>query len=620
MSENERDHAFENLLIYLKNNRGFDFTGYKRSSLERRVSRRMSEVRVDSFEAYQDYLEVHPREFEFLFNTILINVTAFFRDRPAWDYLAAEIVPRILKAREPGEDIRVWSAGCASGEEAYSVAMVLAEALGLEEARRRGKIYATDVDEVALTQARQGVYSAKEVESVPERLLEKYFLHVGGGYLFDHDLRRNLVFGRHDLMQDAPISRLDLLVCRNTLIYFNREAQKRIVANFHFALRDTGYLFLGKAEMLLTYADLFAPEDVKHRVFGKMVPGRPRRELLTLGEVEQAEDGIPEATDGFAQLQQMAFATTAAAQVVVDRDGILMLANDRARTDFGVDVRDLGRPFQDLQVSYRPLELRSLIDRVRDTGRAFHVEDVERSLPEGESEFLDVHVAPLKGSGGRWLGIAVSFVDVTQRHRLRDELKHAKQETETAYEELQSTNEELETSNEELQSTVEELQTTNEELQSTNEEMETLNEELQSTNEELQTMNDELSQRTTEADRAKAFLESVVASLDAGVVAVGRDFKVLLWNNRAEELWGLRAEEVLGCNLMDLDIGLPVEELRKPLEQTLVKGTEAEVKETVLEAINRRGKPIHLRVTPTLRLGSKGEVEGLVLWMAQGEG
>jgi two-component system CheB/CheR fusion protein len=610
--EKAQESAFEELLVYLKRNRGFDFTGYKRSSLRRRVSRRMSAVKIDDFEAYQDYLEVHPREFEFLFNTILINVTSFFRDKPAWDYLAEEIVPRILRDRGPEGDIRVWSAGCASGEEPCSAVMVLAEALGVEEARRRVKIYATDVDGVALAQARQAVYSAEDVEPVPAHLLDKYFVTVSGGYIFNHDLRRVLVFGRHDLMQDAPISRLDLLLCRNTLIYFNSEAQKRIVNNFHFALRDTGYLFLGRAEMLLTYADLFAPEDVKHRVFAKVVPGRPRQRLLAVAEAGQVGEGAEE-MGRCARLQQAAFEVAPVAQVVVDRDGILALANDRARIDFGVDPRDMGQPFHDLQISYRPVELRSLIDRARDEGRTLRVEDVERARPEGEAQFLDVQVAPIRGSGGRWLGVSISFVDVTQRHRLRDELDRSKQEVETAYEELQSTNEELETSNEELQSTVEELQTTNEELQSTNEEMETMNEELQSTNAELQTMNDELQQRTLEADRANAFLKSVVASVDAGLVVVDRDFGILLWNDGAEDLWGLRAEEVQGYALMDLDIGLPVQELKGPLELALSR--DAEVETTVLEATNRRGKKIYVHITPTLRVGTGGEVEGLVLMM-----
>jgi len=610
---------FEKLLVYLKRHRGFDFTDYKRSSLRRRIRKRMSVVKIDDFEDYQDYLEVHPREFEFLFNTILINVTSFFRDKPAWDYLAEEIVPRALEARGSDGDIRVWSAGCASGEEPYSVAMMLAEALGVEQARRRVKIYATDVDEVALAQARQAVYSAADVEPVPPHVLDKYFVTVRGGYVFNHDLRRILVFGRHDLMQDAPISRLDLLLCRNTLIYFNREAQKRIVSHFHFALRDTGYLFLSKAEMLLTHTDLFTPEHVKHRVFSKVVSGRPRQPLLAPAEAERKGGAVPGEMGRYAQLRQAAFEGAPIAQVVVNRDGILALVNDRARTDLDVDARDLGRHFHDLQISYRPVELRSLIDQARDEGQSLWVENVERPLPEGESQFLDVQVAPLRGSGGRWLGVTISFVDVTRRHHLHDELEHSKQEVETAYEELQSTNEELKTSNEELQSTVEELQTTNEELQSTNEEMETMNEELQSTNAELQTMNDELRQRTLEADQANAFLASVVASVDAGVVVTDRDFEVLLWNDQAEDLWGLQAEEAEGHSLMELDIGLPVQELKEPLERAWSGGKEGEGEETVLDAVNRRGKQIRVHVTPTLRMDSDGEPEGLVLLMKEEE-
>ncbi len=616
MNENKQHAAFEDLLIYLKQNRGFDFTDYKRSSLRRRVCKRMDAVDIEDFEAYQDYLEVHPREFEFLFNTILINVTTFFRDRPAWDYLADEIIPKILAARGPNNNIRVWSAGCASGEEPYSVAILLAEALGLEQARRRVKIYATDVDEVALAQARQGVYSAEEVQGISEALLEKYFVRVSGGYRFNHDLRRILVFGRHDLMQDAPISRLDLLLCRNTLIYFNREAQQRIISHFHFALRETGYLFLGKAEMLLTYADLFTAQGMEYRIFSKVPAETARERSLTLAEADVYKrlDATYEASFSDA-LRQAAFGIGPVAQIVVDRKEMLALANTQARAEFYVDARDLGRPFRDLQISYRLLELRSLIDQVRDEGRTVCKTDVERTKADGDSQYFDVYVAPLRNQGGQWLGVVISFVDVTQRHHLHEELEHSKQELETVYEELQSTNEELETSNEELQSTVEELQTTNEELQSTNEEMETMNEELQSTNAELQTMNDELRERTLQADQASAFLRSIMASVDAGVVVIDRNFKVLLWNECAEDLWGLRPEEAEEQNLLELDIGLPVQDLVAPLQRALVENSEAEIETTELKAINRRGKTICVHVTPTRRLGTDGEVAGLVLLM-----
>lgn len=272
--EPEKNAAFEELLEYLKKNRDVDFTDYKRASLMRRVSKRMGEVSVQGYEAYQDYLEVHPLEFSELFNTILINVTGFFRDPEAWDYLANHIVPQILAARTRGSTVRIWSAGCATGEEAYSLAMIMAEALGLE-ACRQVKIYATDLDEQDLEQARRGSYSADAVANIPEPLREKYFdaATSNGRCVFLQDLRRILIFGRHDLMRDAPISRLDLLLCRNTLIYFNRKAQERIIGRFHFALKDSGFFFLGRAETMLTHGDLFEPIDMKHRIFRKVLTG-----------------------------------------------------------------------------------------------------------------------------------------------------------------------------------------------------------------------------------------------------------------------------------------------------------------------------------------------------------
>ena len=239
---------FVRLLDYLKVSRGFDFSGYKISSLIRRVQKRMQQVGVSEYGAYLDYLEVHPDEFAPLFNTVLINVTAFFRDAPAWQGLAEQVLPRILEEKPPDEPIRCWSAGCASGEEAYSVAMLLAEALGEHEYRRRVKIYATDADEEALSTARQGSYPEACAKDVPPELLARYFEKSNDRYVFRPDLRRSLIFGRHDLVQDAAISRIDLLICRNTLMYFNAETQARILARFHFALHRNGYLFLGRAE------------------------------------------------------------------------------------------------------------------------------------------------------------------------------------------------------------------------------------------------------------------------------------------------------------------------------------------------------------------------------------
>ncbi len=247
----DSDAEFRALLDYLKRNRGFDFTGYKWSSLYRRIRKRMQTVHIEGFSEYTDYLEVHPEEFAFLFNTILINVTGFFRDAAAWEYLQQEVLPRILGSKGTADPIRVWSAGCASGEEAYSIAMMLAESMGPDAFQCRVKIYATNVDEEALIQDRQGSYDEKTLESVPATLRDKYFERSGSHFVIRNGLRRAVVFGRHDLLQDAPISRIDLMLCRNTLMYFNAEAQGRILARLHYALNGGGsFLFLGRAEML----------------------------------------------------------------------------------------------------------------------------------------------------------------------------------------------------------------------------------------------------------------------------------------------------------------------------------------------------------------------------------
>jgi two-component system, chemotaxis family, CheB/CheR fusion protein len=605
-----KDENFEALLLYLKQSRGFDFTAYKRSSLMRRVQVRMQAAGIGTFPEYHDYLQVDPDEFTRLFNTILINVTSFFRDGPTWTALADTVLPALLSELGPTDPIRVWSAGCASGEEAYTVAMLLAEAVGPDQFRERVKIYGTDVDEEALNQARVGSYDARAVEEVPPELLQKYFDRVNDRFIFSKELRRRVIFGRHDLIQDAPISRVGLLTCRNCLMYFNAEAQARILARFHFALREHGILILGKAETLLTHSINFGAVDVKRRIFTKSAgteSGEPRN-LATRTPGSTPEETSQRLIDGSSDLAPLA-------QLLVDNTGRIVQVNGQLRTVFGVSSRDVGRPLQDLELSYRPFELRSCIERAYTERRPIVQKEGRWVGPAGQPMFFDLLVVPVPETNGTFLGCSVVFTDVTRARTLQEEVQRTHQELETALEELQSTNEELETTNEELQSTVEELETTNEELQSTNEELETMNEELQSTNEELQTINDEVRERSDEVMELNSFLESILTSLRGAVVMLDRDLQIHKWNHRAEDMWGLRAEEVLHRNFLNLDIGLPVEQLKAPVKACLAK--EAEFLELTLESTNRRGKRITVKVTCTQLSGAGAEPTGVILVMEE---
>ncbi len=611
MEDLQSNVEIEALLEYIKQSRGFDFTGYKRPSLLRRINREMQTIGIEGYGDYLDYLEVHPEEFARLFNTLLINVTCFFRDRATWDYIYSDIIPRILAQKDSTEPIRIWTAGCASGQEAYTIAILLSEALGAKSFRDRVKIYATDVDEEALTQARHATYSARELTGLTLEQIEKFFEKLEDRYTFCKDLRQSVIFGRHDLIQDAPISKIDLLTCRNTLMYFNAETQAQILSRFHFSLRDDGFLLLGKAEMLLSHSSMFLPVHLKCRVFSKVPRANPRNRPLTTGRAGRDEGlGLP----NHIRLREIAFDAAPVARVVIDASGLLALVNESARSMFGINSRDVGRPLQDLEISYRPVELRSCIEQVYVDRRSVTLCNVEWQTPH-ELMYLDVQITPLIDSSNSILGVSISLVDVTRYKRLQEEVEHSNQELEMAYEELQSSNEELETTNEELQSSNEELETTNEELQSTNEELETMNEELQSTNEELQTVNEELQRSSEELNQSNAFLESILRSLKGGVVVIDRDLNVQVWNHKAEDLWGLRPEEAIGQNFLNLDIGLPIEQLRQPLRECLLGLWEGAVE--MLSAINRRGRGIECQVLCTALIGSQGQIQGVILVMEE---
>jgi two-component system CheB/CheR fusion protein len=601
------DESFEELIEFLRDKRGFDFSGYKRSSLMRRTRKRMHDVGVESFPDYRDFLEVHQEEFAALFDTVLINVTSFFRDAAAWTYLDETVLPELVSLAE-SRPLRIWNPGCASGEETYTLAMLLAERLGADRLSGLVKIYATDIDEQAIEAARQGSYPPKALEGVPEDLRARYFEARDARYSADVSLRRAMIFGRHDLVNDAPISRLDLLVCRNTLMYLNRETQSRVLMRFNFALNDRGVLFLGRSEMLLTHTNLFAPLEQRHRIFRKVPQVTLRDRLIAL--TQAGEEGEPAGPAVGGTLRDAAFEASLTPQLVVDTAGTLALANAAAMKLFELDGIDVGRPFEDLTVSYRPVNLASLVERSVAEQRPQALVAIEATGSEGDGLFLDVVASPLLGEDGAVVGTSITFTDVSPHVQLQSELERSNRELEVAYEELQSTNEEFATTNEELQSTVEELETTNEELQSTLEEHEATNEELQAANEELQTTNDELRQRTDELDQANGVLKGVLGGIDIGVIVLDSRLHLLSWNERSFDLWGLRQEEVVGRTVHELDIGLPTEQVEQSALACFREGSR--IDGGVVDAVSRRGKPVRCRLT-ALPLASHSGQRGVIV-------
>jgi len=599
-----RDASLEALLAYLHEKRHFDFRGYKRASLSRRIIKRMQAVGIDDYERYIEVLEANPGEFSELFNTILINVTSLMRDPDAWESVADGVIPAIINAKGFEEPIRVWSAGTASGEEAYSLAVLFADALGEDRFRRVVKIYATDADSDALAEARHGRYRFADLTAAfGEERTNRFFERDGDFGTFRGELRRALIFGRHDLVQDPPISRIDLVTCRNTLMYFTSEVQAQILTSFHFALNPGGYLFLGKSEALVTRTQRFHVVDLPQHILRKggdasevaliAAAARPARALRS--EIRLSADS--------------AFEHSPVGQVVLDASANVMLANRTARRLLSIGSAEIGRPIRDADVLLRPADLRATVDRVLRERRPVTISDVPwRNGASDEASILDVVAVPLDGQGG----VAIAFVDVTRYRHLREELERSRRELETAYEELQSTVEELETTNEELQSTNEELETTNEELHSTNEELETMNEELQSTNEELETINNELRERSAEVIDLNQFLQSILGSLKSAVVVLGTEMDIRAWNRQAEELWGLRSDEVAGQHFLNLDIGFPVEKLRNPIRSCLSSRSERE--QVVLRAVNRRGRSIECTVSVNCLTGDEA-IRGVILMM-----
>jgi two-component system CheB/CheR fusion protein len=598
------DGELDELLTYIHEQRNFDFRGYKRASLSRRIYRRVQQLGLEDYQRYMDVLEANPGEFAELFNTILINVTSFLRDRDAWDVLATAAIPRILQAKDASDPIRAWSAGTASGEEAYSLAVLLAEAVGEDRFRSSVKIYATDADAEALAQARHGRYPEPDLlQAFGEHRTNRFFETEDGYGTFRPDLRRSLIFGRHDLVQDPPISKIDLLACRNTLMYFTTEVQAQILTSFHFALNSGAFLFLGKSEALAGRLRLFEAVDARQHIFRKD-GGRPDPSGQLPPVLSRSLAGAElSSSAGDLLLEQSPIG-----QVVVDAQLTVLAANLYARRLFSIGSADLGLPFQQEGLGVDLAELAHHVSAVMRERRVVTVPNVTFNGRRADGTSFDVVISSIDD----YDAAVIAFVDVTRYRNLGDDLERTQRELESAYEELQSAVEELETTNEELQSTNEELETTNEELHSTNEELETMNEELQSTNDELETINTELRVRSGEVHDLNTFLQSILASLKSAVIVLGPEMEVRAWNRQAEDLWGVRADEVQNQHFLNLDIGFPGETLGHAIRATLSGRSDGI--QVVQQAVNRRGRSIECTVTVS-GLVSDDTVRGVILLM-----
>src|SRR5438270_7727947 len=515
----------------------------------------MGQLSLQDYQSYIEYVRANPTETNALLDTILINVTEFFRDPTAWDILAQDILPYLLKGLRTGDSFRAWTAGCSTGEEAYSLAILVAEYFGGRVSEFDIKIYATDADENALHAARRGEYPPESLRRVRPEWRHKYF-SSGDQPRIHREIRRMLIFGRSDLAQDAPISHVQLILCRNVLIYFDSITQTHILNRLHYALDPGGILFLGKSESKLSTSSLFRPVDSRWRIFRKdhAHPGNdiPRVSATKGNAAMTTTDGSAKSHEAAqTKLYYRALLDVLEPGVfALDANDVLIGDNKSARDLWGLSGNKLVG--QHIAESALARQCPILVDKLEETHRnattAVRFEcDVKAS---DESRTLAVTLRSVMGESGDRVGTLIYADDVTHREKLQTTIE----QLEATGEELQSANEELETTNEELQSTNEELETTNEELQSTNEELETTNEELQSLNEELENMNEELEFRTRELDQVNSRYAETLERMPWAVTVLDSEGRVQFWNSAAQKLFDMEANSVVGLELSQLPI------------------------------------------------------------------
>jgi len=620
--------AFNQILMMLKAGTGLDFTHYKHSTIKRRLHRRMMLQHVEEIEDYVKYLRQHPDEVKNLYEDILINVTSFFREPESFESLQKIVFPEILRNRAEDEPIRIWVPGCASGEEAYSLAISLLEFLGDMASNVQIQIFATDVEEGVIDQARLGIYPESIATDVSAYRLRRFFSKVAGGYQVSKTIRSMCVFAKQNLTKDPPFSRLDLISCRNVLIYFGAVLQKKVIPIFHFALKPGGFLLLGKSEALSAFPEYFTLVDKKLKVFQKKTVAVPYPVLHPFpgvrggGGQDKVEVKPPGEMVSLVDLQQetdrIVLSRFAPAGVVIDAH--LNIIQFRGHTGRFLEPSPGEASLNLLKMTRQSMavELRAAVYAALKSNTPVRREGLRLRL-NGALRVVNLEVCPLRPATALDRYFLVIFEDATLPVEPVPKGKEprgkssaggrtiAELESELAAnkEYLQAVIEEQETSVEELESANEELMSANEELQSINEEMETSKEELQSANEELATLNEELGNRNQELFQANNDLNNLLTVVQIAIVILGPDLRIRRFNPAAQEM----------LSLIPTDLGRPLGDIRLKVEvpnlEAIIKDVLSTLTVQELEVQDRDGRWVSLRLRPYRT--SDNKIDGVVL-------